>query len=68
MKVGERVVTSGLSGVFRKGLPLGVVRNVDAAAGSMFQRITVEPAVDFSRLEEVLVIVGGPLPKTGGLP
>ena len=58
VKPGERLVTSGMSRIFPKGLPLGVVKNAETVADAMFQKITVEPTVDFSRLEEVLVIVG----------
>jgi rod shape-determining protein MreC len=54
---GEHVVTSGLSRFFPKGLPLGTIRRVDIDTGELFQRIMVQPAVDFSRLEEVLVIL-----------
>jgi len=58
IKKGERVVTSGLSHIFPKGMLLGVVESVESAPGTMFQKILVRPAVDLSRLEEVLVVVG----------
>jgi rod shape-determining protein MreC len=53
---GERVVTSGMSRVFPKCLPLGSIEKVEPESGTMFQKILVRPNVDFSRLEEVLVI------------
>lgn len=55
--VGDVVVTSGLGGVFPKGLPLGSVTSVNEAAGELFKDIEIQPVVDFSKLEEVLVIL-----------
>ena len=54
---GEPVIASGLSGVFPKGLLLGTVESVEHRPGDLFQRITVKPAVNFSTLEEVMVIL-----------
>jgi rod shape-determining protein MreC len=57
VSVGNIVVTSGLSGLFPKGLLLGVVKNVEKTDSGLFQRIDVAPFVDFSKIEEVMVIV-----------
>lgn len=54
---GDVVVTAGLAGVFPKGLLLGVVSGVSRKEGGLFQKIEVAPAVDFSRLEEVLAVL-----------
>jgi rod shape-determining protein MreC len=54
---GDIIVTSGLGGVFPKGLLVGVVIGVDEVYGEMFKDIQIRPAVDFSKLEEVLVIL-----------
>ncbi|MBI4774866.1 MAG: rod shape-determining protein MreC [Deltaproteobacteria bacterium] len=54
---GESVIASGLSGVFPKGLLLGTVVSVEHRPGDLFQRITVKPAVNFSTLEQVMVIL-----------
>ncbi|MBK5099917.1 MAG: rod shape-determining protein MreC [Desulfobacteraceae bacterium] len=51
------VVTSGLGGVFPKGLPVGQVSNVKETSGELFKDIRITPAVDFSKLEEVLIIL-----------
>jgi rod shape-determining protein MreC len=56
VQAGDLVLTSGLSGLYPKGLPIGTVTAVDKKTDSLFQRIEVAPAVDFSRLEEVLVL------------
>jgi len=55
---GDLLVTSGMGGVFPKGLPLARVVSVTADHFEMFQRIEALPTADFSRLEEVLVILG----------
>lgn len=54
--VGDTVVTSGLGGVYPKGLPIGTVTNVTKTSGSMYYDITVEPLTVIDNLEEVLVI------------
>lgn len=54
--VGDTVVTSGLSGVFPKGLPLGKVTSVEAAPGSLYYTIVIEPYGNVSSNEEVMVI------------
>ncbi|RJR19509.1 MAG: rod shape-determining protein MreC [Desulfobacteraceae bacterium] len=57
--VEDIVVTSGLEGIFPKGVPLGKVSAVRSSEGGLFKDIDIEPAVSFSRLEEVLVVLGG---------
>ena len=54
--VGDTVVTSGLGGVFPKGLPLGKVTSVEAAPGSLYYTIVIEPYGNVSSNEEVMVI------------
>ena len=51
------IITSGLGGIFPKGLPVGKVLNVKDVQGKLFKDIKIIPAVDFSKLEEVLVIL-----------
>ncbi|MBU2054466.1 MAG: rod shape-determining protein MreC [Proteobacteria bacterium] len=60
---GDAVITSGLAGVFPKGLPLGVVTGASRSNGGLFQKIDVAPAVDFEKLEEVLVLTKDAKPK-----
>lgn len=55
---GDLLVTSGMGGVFPKGLPLARVVSVAVDHLDMFQRIEALPTADFSRLEEVLVVLG----------
>jgi rod shape-determining protein MreC len=53
---GDRLITSGLDGVFPKGLTVGTVTKVRKQHLGLFQFIEVTPAVDPSRVEEVLVV------------
>jgi rod shape-determining protein MreC len=53
--VGDVVVTSGMEGIYPKGLVVGRVRFVGQGSG-LFRDIRVEPSARFDRLEEVLVV------------
>jgi len=55
---GDLVVTSGIDGIFPKGLPIGQVAAVDKRGQGLFQYAEIAPRVDFSQLEEVLVTRG----------
>ncbi len=56
VNVGDVVLTSGLGGFMPKGLVVGQVTEVQQMDYELFQAAVVRPAVDFSRLELVLVI------------
>jgi len=56
VQVGDQVITSGLSGVFPKGLVVGEVTRVEKSGDNFFKHVEVRPAVDLGRLEEVLVL------------
>lgn len=56
VKLGERVLTSGLDGVFPKGLVIGTVADTETGSGSLFQSVVVKPTVDLTRLEEVFIV------------
>ncbi len=55
VKAGEAIVTSGEDGIYPPGLPLGVVLWTQHT-GNGFQKIRVRPAVDLSRVQEVLIV------------
>jgi rod shape-determining protein MreC len=55
--VGDMAVTSGLGRVFPKGLPVGEVVEVKNVSGELFKDIKIRPVVDFSKLEELLIIL-----------
>lgn len=53
---GDKVITSGLGEIFPKGIYIGEVKKVVKEKRDFFKTATIEPGVDFKRLEEVLVI------------
>ena len=66
---GDVVITSGIDGIYPKGFPLGEVEEVLDSDGP-YRTIFVRPQVDFTDLENVLVIVREPeassSPAAGG--
>ena len=60
LQVGDIVVTSGLDGVFPKGLRIGTISKVTKKNAGIFQEVIVTPFVDFETIEEVLVILSPP--------
>ncbi len=70
VRVGDRVVASGLDGVFPKGLPVGRVTSVSRKDRGLFLYAEVAPTADASRLEEVLVALpsGEALRRPAALP
>ncbi len=59
VSVGDTVITSGIGGVFLKGLPIGEVTMVKRGEYGIFQTISIRPAVNIPHLEEVLVVQRG---------
>lgn len=55
VREGDRIVSSGMDGIYPEGFSIGTV--TDVSPGPDLLNIRIAPAVDFSRLEEVLVIV-----------
>ena len=59
VSVGDKVVSSGLGGVFPKGLMVGTVVDIVKQDHEMFQGIRVATSVDLSSVEEVVVLLSG---------
>lgn len=55
--VDDLVITSGMGGVFPKGLLVGTIADVGKDRRGMFHAIAVRPAVDFRELEYVTIIL-----------
>src|SRR4051812_19176068 len=55
--VGDVLVTSGVGCRFPKGIPVARVKSVEKKKFGVYQSLSAEPTVDFSRLEEVLIIL-----------
>lgn len=66
LQSGDVIVTSGLTGGFPRGVPLGTITRIDRVEGELFQSAEIVPEVDLHKLEEVLVITD-PLPLGDGL-
>lgn len=62
VQVGDEVVTSGLRDTFPAGLVVGKVSKVTRVEYDLFQEVEVEPAVSFSSLDRLLVLVAPPPP------
>lgn len=56
VQVGDRLITSGVDGVFPKGIMVGAVTAVRKQTVGLFQQITVLPAVTLDTTEQVLVV------------
>lgn len=68
--VGDEVVTSGMGGVFPKGIPVGRITAVERRSGALFQEASLQPLVDLGRLEEVMILTtldGGTGFEAGGI-
>lgn len=57
VEVGDVVVTSGLSRIYPKNLPIGKITQVESKQFDLSFEAILEPFVDFTRLEYVLVIL-----------
>jgi rod shape-determining protein MreC len=56
MKSGDRIITSGLGGQFPPGIVVGTVASVRRRINDVAQEADVRSAIDFNRLETVLII------------
>ena len=63
VKVGDNVVASGVDGIYPKGYLIGRIERTERGSG-LYLVITVRPGVDFSSLEQVLVVM---VPPTGAI-
>lgn len=61
IKVGDIVISSGVDGVFPKGLRLGQVSEIVKRNAGIFQDVIISSFVDFEKIEEVLIILNPPM-------
>lgn len=68
IKAGDVVITSGMGGIYPKGLIIGEVSRVSRATNALYQDILVKGSARVSSLEEVLVLTGATaqVDQTGG--
>lgn len=57
IEIDHTIVTSGLGGLYPAGVRIGQVISIEEESNGLMKRATVEPFVDFAKLEEVLVIL-----------
>ena len=57
VKPGDRIVTSGLSEIYPKGLLVGYVIHSSSKPGDLFHTLHIRSAVDFHRLDWVVVLI-----------
>jgi rod shape-determining protein MreC len=60
IRPGDVVVTSGIEGIYPKGFVIGQIESVQPGAGE-YSAVVIRPAVDFSALEGVLVVLTPPV-------
>ena len=58
IKEGDLVVTSGLDGIFPRGLIVGMIQSIRSSEHGLFLEAVVTPAAKLSEIEEVVVILG----------
>ena len=56
IRPGDTLITSGLGGIFPKGIPVGTVKDVRKSDLDVMRQMDVEPFQDFTTLEEVFVM------------
>lgn len=54
--IGDKIVTSGLTGAFPANIPIGTVTSVKKNQENLSQIVEVEPVVDIIKLTEVLIL------------
>lgn len=62
VEVGDAIVTSGLDGIFPKGVSIGTVTHVTRGTRGLLQVAEVQPSAPLDRVEEVVIV---PAPATG---
>lgn len=58
--LGDVIISSGINTIYPRGIIIGTVTKINRDRSGFFQSIEVQPAVDFSKLHEVLIVLRGP--------
>ena len=53
----DRIITSGLAGIFPKGFTVGKIKEIRKMDYGLFQSVILSPAVELNKIEEVAVIL-----------
>jgi rod shape-determining protein MreC len=54
--VGDIFITSGLGGIYPKGIPVGTVEKVEVYPNTLFRKVWISSLVEFNKLENVLIV------------
>jgi rod shape-determining protein MreC len=57
VKKGDVILTSGLGGLYPKGIKIGTVIDIEEDKGKLIKNAVIEPSVDFNKLEELFIVV-----------
>jgi rod shape-determining protein MreC len=57
IQIGDTLISSGLDRVYPKGLRVGTIVSISKPVSGLFQEVKVQPFVDFTKIEEVLVVL-----------
>ena len=57
IKKGDVILTSGLGGIYPAGIRIGNVLSVHEDKGEVMKSAIIEPYVDFTKIEEVFIVV-----------
>ncbi|MBV7273075.1 rod shape-determining protein MreC [Clostridium thailandense] len=57
IKKGDVILTSGLGGLYPKGIRIGDVIDIEEDKGKVMKNAIIKPYVDFNKLDEILIIV-----------
>ena len=60
VQLGDTVLTSGLGAIFPREIFVGKVVQLRKTDASLYQDVEVEPAIDFGKLREVLIVLSPP--------
>jgi rod shape-determining protein MreC len=53
---GDTVVTSGLGGIYPRGLQVGFVKKIDPIKDPLFKKVFIDCSVDFDHIEELFIM------------
>ena len=57
LQEGDTIVTTGLNNIYPKGMVIGKIQTLSQEKSGFFQSVVVVPAVDFSKLHEVMIVI-----------
>lgn len=57
IKQGDVVLTSGLGGLYPKGIKIGTIIDIEEDKGKLIKNAIIEPSVDFNKLEELFIVI-----------